>query len=89
MMKMARLMMLLAFVTLLAACSKLTNENLTKVKHGMSEAEVQKILGKPTKAESSETLGIRGTSYTYTKGKTKVQITFVNDSVIGKSGNFE
>jgi hypothetical protein len=83
-------MSVLACVALLAACSsKLTNENLSKVKSGMSEAQVLEILGKPTKIETGETLGIRGSSYLYEKGKTKVQITFVNDAVIGKSGNFE
>ncbi|MDR0532666.1 MAG: outer membrane protein assembly factor BamE [Verrucomicrobiales bacterium] len=81
---------LLACVVVLAACSgKLTNDNLLKVKSGMSEAEVKAILGNPTKVETSETLGIRGSSYIYQKGKNKVQITFVNDVVIGKSGNFE
>jgi len=81
---------LMACVVILTACSgRLTDENLHKVKSGMSEAEVRAILGKPTKIETSETLGIRGSSYTYEKGKNKVQITFVNDVVIGKSGNFE
>jgi hypothetical protein len=81
---------LVACVILFAGCAgKLTNDNLLKVKSGMSETEVRAILGKPAKIESSEVLGIRGSSYIYEKGGNKVQITFVNDVVIGKSGNFE
>jgi outer membrane protein assembly factor BamE (lipoprotein component of BamABCDE complex) len=87
---MHRLMKHLGWLALLAACSgKLTNHNLAKVYHGMSAAEVRAILGDPAKVETSETLGIRGSSYLYTTGRHQVRITLVNDAVIGKSGNFE
>ncbi|MDR1144559.1 MAG: outer membrane protein assembly factor BamE [Verrucomicrobiales bacterium] len=78
------------WLALLAACSgKLTNHNLAKVHHGMSAAEVRALLGAPTRVETSETLGIRGSSYLYVTGRHQVRITLVNDAVIGKSGNFE
>lgn len=79
---------LLALV-LVACSSKLTNENFTKIKNGMSEGEVQAILGEPSKVENSEVLGFRNTTYYYESGKTRVQISFINDGVITKNGNFE
>jgi hypothetical protein len=81
--------LVLVSFALVACGSKLTNENLTKVKNGMSEVEVKAILGKPDKVDSSEILGLRNVSYQYTSGKTEVSITFINDSVISKSGNFQ
>ncbi len=77
----------LAFV--LAACgSKLTNENLTQVKHGMSEEEVVAILGKPKRVETGEILGLRGTTYYYEHGETEVVVNFINNQVSAKSGKF-
>ena len=74
----------------LMACGniKLTSENLAKVQMGMSQAEVEKILGKPTQIETGNMLGMSGTTYTYTKGKTEVKIVFLNDGVMNKSGSF-
>ena len=79
---------LLSFMII--ACGKsLTNENLLRVKNGMTEKQVKEILGQPAKIESGEVLGLRGSTFLYEKGKTKVQINFINDSVVSKSGNFE
>lgn len=80
--------LLMAFV-LVACSSKLTNENLDKVKAGMSETEVKKILGNPEKVATSETLGIRGTSYYYKNGSKEVKILFLNNNVMAKEGSFQ
>ena len=45
---------------LLVACSKVTSENYAKVQTGMTQAEVENILGKPNKTESAN-LGPLGT----------------------------
>lgn len=74
---------------LVACASKLTNENLAKVKTGMSESEVKAILGSPTQVETGEALGIRGTTYYYKSGDTQVKIVFVNDGVVTKEGSFK
>jgi hypothetical protein len=80
----------LACLALLAACGgKLTNANLLKVKNGMSEARVRELLGKPAQIKTGEVLNIRGTTYLYEKGRNKVQVIFINDAVINKSGSFE
>lgn len=85
----AVLVLLVATLSLVACGSKLSNENLTKVKNGMSEVEVKAILGKPNKVDSSEVLGLRNVSYQYQSGKTEVTINFINDTVISKHGSFE
>jgi len=75
---------------LLAACAgKLNNDNLLKVKNGMTEAQVKEILGSPTKIDTGDVLGLHGSTFIYEKGKTTVQVHFINDSVVAKSGNFE
>jgi hypothetical protein len=75
----------------LAACSRarLTNENLGKVYNGMTEAQVETILGKPSRIETGETLGIKGSTYYYDKGGAHVEITFLNNSVMVKQGTFQ
>ncbi|HEY8966885.1 MAG TPA: outer membrane protein assembly factor BamE [Candidatus Methylacidiphilales bacterium] len=83
------LLALLAPVLLLSACaSKLTDENLRKVRTGMSVAEVKAILGSPDKSETSETLGIRATTYYYKTSHGEVKISFLNDNVMVKEGAF-
>ena len=39
---------LLSFCVLLAACSKVNQENYAKLSAGMAKAEVETLLGKPT-----------------------------------------
>lgn len=88
-MKSYRLLLLLPVLALAACASKLTNDNLNKVHNGMSQAEVKKVLGNPTRVESSETLGIRGTTFYYDAKGASVQIVFLNDSVLVKQGSFQ
>ena len=73
----------LAFVTvlLLAACSKVTQENFSKIQDGMSEQEVTAILGSPTESSSGSILGISGTASKWMGGDATITIRFVNGKV--------
>jgi len=92
-MKMKKVMVLLiggvSLLTLVACGNKLTNDNFSKVKNGMTEAEVRAILGKPDEVETSEILGLKNTSYLYEKGDTRASINFISNNVISKHGSFK
>ena len=74
-----------AALLLLAACTKITQENFAKIQDGMSEQEVSAILGSPTESSSSSILGISGTSSTWRGGDAVITIRFVNGKVALKS----
>jgi hypothetical protein len=74
-----------AAVLLLAACSRITQENFAKIQDGMSEQDVTAILGSPTESSSSSILGISGTSSTWTGGDATITIRFVNGKVALRS----
>jgi len=78
-------------ILLLGGCdsAKLTNANLDQVHNGMTDSQVEAILGKPTRIETGETLGIRGTTFYYQKGGADVQIVFLNNGVMIKQGTFK
>jgi hypothetical protein len=75
----------LAALLLLAACSKVTQENFSRIKDGMSEAEVAAILGAPTDSSSASVLGITGTASRWSGGDALIVIRFVNGKVAVKS----
>ena len=72
-------------LVLLAACSKVTQENFSKVQDGMSEQEVLGLLGKPTESSSINVLGVSGTSSRWVSGDAAITIRFVNGKVALKS----
>ena len=79
---------------LLGACnrnplsgSKLTSANYDQVTLGMSKAQVETILGKPTSAETKDMLIFKKTTYRYEDGKRFAMITFKNDEVDSKDTN--
>ena len=74
-----------AALLLLAACSRVTQENFAKIQDGMTEQEVQAILGSPAETSSSSILGISGTSSTWKGGDAAITIRFVNGKVALKS----
>ncbi|HEX5611332.1 MAG TPA: outer membrane protein assembly factor BamE [Burkholderiales bacterium] len=78
-----------AFAALLAlsACSKITQENFAKVQDGMSEQEVQALLGSPTESSSVGVLGLSGTSSRWVAKDAVITVQFVNGKVRLK--NFE
>jgi len=78
---------LLAAALLLAACSKITQENFGKIRDGISEQEVHAILGSPTESSSTTVLGISGTSSKWISADAVITIRFVNGKVALK--NFE
>ncbi len=79
----------LALIALLplVACSKVTQENFSKIQDGMSEQEVRALLGEPTESSSAQALGISGTSSRWVEGETVITVRFVNGKVALKSFN--
>ncbi len=74
-----------AAVLLLAACSKITQENFGRIQDGMSEQEVAVLLGPPTSSSSVQVLGISGTSSKWEAGDAVISVRFVNGKVALKS----
>jgi hypothetical protein len=74
-----------AAALLLAACSKVTQENFAKVQDGMSEQEVAALLGSPAESSTTSLLGISGTSSKWSGGDAVITIRFVNGKVALKS----
>jgi hypothetical protein len=70
---------------LLAACSKITQENFGRIQDGMTEQEVTAILGNPTEASSGSILGISGTASRWTGGDAVITVQFVNGKVALKT----
>ncbi|OGA57929.1 MAG: hypothetical protein A3G81_22240 [Betaproteobacteria bacterium RIFCSPLOWO2_12_FULL_65_14] len=74
---------LVAFV--IAACSKVTQQNFAKIEEGMSEQEVIAILGAPTESNSINVLGVSGTASRWASGDAVISVRFVNGKVALKS----
>ncbi len=75
----------LAVLLLLAACSKVTQENFAKIQNGMSEAEVHALLGKPGESSNITVLGLSGTSSRWVSNDGMIAVQFVNGKVRAKS----
>jgi outer membrane protein assembly factor BamE (lipoprotein component of BamABCDE complex) len=67
--------------------SKLTLSNYNQITPGMSKAQVERILGKPTRVESKDMVLFSKTTYRYEDGKKFAIITFKNDEVDSKDTN--
>lgn len=76
-----------AALLLLAACSRVTQENFAKIQDGMTEQEVTAILGSPAESSTGSILGISGTSSKWVAGDAQIIIRFVNGKVALR--NFE
>lgn len=74
-----------AALLLLAACSKVTQENFARIQDGMTEQEVTAILGSPAQSSSGSILGISGTTSTWTGSDTEITVRFVNGKVALKT----
>ncbi|HSC82192.1 MAG TPA: outer membrane protein assembly factor BamE [Pseudomonas sp.] len=77
-----RNLVVLTACVLLAACSKINQENYAKLKAGMPKAEVESLLGSPT--ECSGAIGL--TSCTWGDQKTFISVQFAGDKVMMFSG---
>lgn len=73
---------LVAACVLLAACSKVNQENYAKLKAGMAKSEVESLLGGP--AECAGAIGM--TSCTWGDDKTSISVQFAGDKVMMFSG---
>ncbi|KPB69458.1 outer membrane protein assembly factor BamE [Pseudomonas cannabina] len=73
---------LLSFCVLLAACSKITQENYSKISAGMRKAQVESLLGSPT--ECSGALGM--SSCTWGDQNTFISVQYAADKVVLFSG---
>lgn len=76
-----RLLVVAAFM-LLAACGKVTQENYSKLKSGMSRGEIEAIIGSPT--ECSSALGV--SSCLWGDDKSSISIQFAGDKALVISG---
>ena len=77
-----RSLALLSLCVLLAACSKINQENYSKLQAGMPKAEVERLLGSPT--ECSGALGM--TSCTWGDQKAFISVQYAGDKVLMYSG---
>jgi outer membrane protein assembly factor BamE (lipoprotein component of BamABCDE complex) len=88
--KSARWLTLLAAAVLaFGAChgKRLTKANVDEVSNGMSQKEVESILGPPTSVDSTNLLVTKKVTYTYRQGNESVTIVFFNNEVASKESN--
>ncbi|THF60950.1 hypothetical protein [Pseudothauera rhizosphaerae] len=74
----AHLLLFAALALPLAACSKVTADNYSRLKPGMAYEDVRGILGKPDKC--SDLLAAR--SCTWGDDKSYISVTFVGDQAV-------
>ncbi|HJY75548.1 MAG TPA: outer membrane protein assembly factor BamE [Burkholderiales bacterium] len=82
---MKKTLLALAAALVLAACSKVNQENFLKIQEGMSEEQVIALLGRPTESNSVNVLGVSGTASRWEAGDTVITVRFVNGQVAFKS----
>jgi hypothetical protein len=75
----------LLLALLIAACSKVTQENFAKIEEGMSEEQVIALLGKPSESNSVNLLGVSGTVSRWQSGDALITVRFVNGKVALKT----
>ena len=72
---------ILFFLTLLIACSRVTEDNYNRIESGMEEATVIKILGEPDESSSIGIGSLSGKSSVWDDGKARISIQFFNSKV--------
>ena len=77
-----RTLAVLSFCVLLAACSKINQENYSKLSAGMTKAQVEQLLGSPT--DCSGALGV--SSCTWGDQKSFISVQYAGDKVLIFSG---
>lgn len=75
----------LAAVLLVAACSRATAENYSKIQAGMSRDQVYEILGKPDQVNGGGIGQFTISSETWEGGKQTIHVTFGSEKVALKS----
>jgi hypothetical protein len=74
-----------ALFCLLSACTRITQENFSRIETGMTEQEVGTILGNPTESSSGSLLGISGTSSRWVGRDAEINVRFVGGKVATKT----
>jgi hypothetical protein len=77
-----RSLALLSFCVLLVACSKVNQENYSKISTGMPKADVEKLLGTPS--DCSGALGM--SSCTWGNKNSFISVQYAGDKVLMFSG---
>lgn len=77
-----RTLALLSFCVFLAACSKVNQDNYSKLSAGMPKDQVEKLLGSPT--DCSGALGM--SSCTWGDKKSFISVQYAGDKVLMYSG---
>jgi hypothetical protein len=67
--------------------SKLTLANYDQISNGMTKAQVERIMGPPTRTETKDIVIFKRTSYRYEEGAKFALFTFKNDELESKDGN--
>jgi outer membrane protein assembly factor BamE (lipoprotein component of BamABCDE complex) len=67
--------------------SRLTLANYDQINNGMTKAQVERIMGPPTRTETKDIVIFKRTTYRYEEGAKFAQFTFKNDELEGKDGN--
>lgn len=67
--------------------SKLTKANYDLIHTGMSQSQVETILGPPTSVDKKDLVIYKKTSFRYEDGEKFAVVTFKNDEVDGKDTN--
>jgi hypothetical protein len=78
-----RRILLLAFCVLITACSKINQDNYSKIQVGMNKAEVESLLGAPT--DCSGAIGL--SSCTWGDKETYISIQYAGDKVVVFAGH--
>ena len=81
-----RLFCLVLLAALLSGCtpSKVNKDNFDKVRIGMTQQEVEGLLGPATEASGLEIPVFSGTTAKWVQGDTTITIQFVNGKVMAK-----
>jgi hypothetical protein len=79
----------LVLALLLASCnsSRLTSANYDQITNGMSKAQVERILGKPTTKDTKDMILFSKSTWRWEDGKKFAIVTFKNDEVDSKDTN--
>ena len=67
--------------------SKLTIGNYDQITNGMTKAQVERIMGPPTRTDTKDMIIFKRTTYRYEEGAKFALFTFKNDELDSKEGN--
>ena len=67
--------------------SKLTIGNYDQITTGMTKAQVERIMGPPTRIDTKDMIIFKRTTYRYEEGAKFALFTFKNDELESKEGN--